>query len=141
MAAKAMTAEQVQAMVADGMADGEIGAAFGRARRTVQHFRTRHGIPAARPVGMRGVYRPGAEAATPDAPPRAKPITVAEFLLSKRKTVCPVCQLKEPVKLIVTDARKKGERQADILECLQVCYRVTIAPREYAAHFSGRHDP
>jgi len=75
------------------------------------------------------------------APQRAKPITIAEFLLNKRRAVCPVCQLKEPVKSLVLDAKKKGERQADIIEYLQVCHRITITPREFASHISGRHDP
>ncbi|MBA3836485.1 MAG: hypothetical protein C0499_02345 [Zymomonas sp.] len=140
----AMTVEQVQAMVASGMTDAQIGGACGVSRTTVQGFRARHGIKAAGPVGKtrRGEFVEVAVGEfAPAAPsPKTKPITVAEFLLGKRKAICPVCQLREPVKAIVADARKKGERQADILECLQVCYRVTITPRDYSAHFSGRHD-
>ena len=143
----AMTVEQVQAMVARGMTDAEIGNTYGLNRRSVQTFRARHGIAASRPVGQ---TRRG-EAPThfteiavgeyvPTPTPTKKPITVAEFLLNKRKAVCPVCQLKEPVKAAVMDAKKKGERTADILEYLQAVHRITILPRDYTSHFAGRHD-
>lgn len=143
----AMTVEQVQAMLASGATDTEIGDAFGLNRRSVQHFRTKHGLAASRPVGK---TRRG-DAPThfteiavgeyvPTTVPTKKPITVAEFLLNKRKAVCPVCQLKEPIKAAVMDAKKKGERTADILEYLQVVHRVTILPRDYTSHFAGRHD-
>jgi len=142
-----MTSETVAQMIAEGMTDAEIGAVFGRERRTVQSFRRTHGIPAARPIGKtrRGEAAPVGAAVSvvpqTDSPLRAKPITIAEFLLNKKRAVCPVCQLKEPVKALVQDAKKKGERTADILEYLQVCHRITITPREFASHVSGRHDP
>ena len=137
-----VTADWLQAQVHRGMTDAQIGAAAGLARNTIQGMRGRYGIAAARPVGK---TRRGEDAPVVDEPPpaptaKSKPITVAEFLLNKRRAVCPVCQLKEAVKAVVLDARKKGERQADILECLEVCYRVTVTPRDYTAHFSGRHD-
>lgn len=143
----AMTVEQVQAMVASGATDTEIGTVFGLNRRSVQTFRARHGIAASRPAGQtrRGEARAhltevavGEHVPTPAL--TKKPITVAEFLLNKRKAVCPVCQLKEPVKAAVVEAKKKGERTADILEYLQAVHRVTIAPRDYQAHFTSRHD-
>lgn len=143
MAAGAMTVGQVQAMAARGLTDGEIGAAFHRARRTVQNFRATHGITTARPAGKtrRGAAPARAKITPPPADtPRAKPITIAEFLLNKRRAVCPVCQLKEPVKSLVVDAKKKGEKQANIIEYLQACHRITITPREFAQHVSGRHE-
>ena len=139
-----MTVEQVREMVDGGMTDSEIATALGSVRQSVQTFRKRHGIPAGRPVGQnkRGEFTEVAvgEFAPVEPHPKSKPLSVAEFLLNKRKAICPVCQLKEPVKAAVTEAKKKGERTADILEYLQVCHRVTIAPRDYQAHFTSRHD-
>jgi hypothetical protein len=140
-----MTVEQVRTMVERGMTDTEIGAHYGRERRTVQSFRRNHGIEAIRSVGQ---TRRGESSVTPapfvaastDTPPTKKPLSVAEFLLNKRKAVCPVCQLKEPIKAAVIDAKKKGERTMDILEYLQACHRITIQPRDYQAHFTSRHD-
>ncbi len=129
-----MTVEQVQAMVTQGMTDTEIGRAVGRERRTVQSFRAKHGIQSARPVG-RNTRHLGLPVTTTD-----HPISVAEFLLNKRRAVCPVCQLKEPVKAMVMEAKKKGERQSDIIEYLRECHRVTVTPRDFSAHVSGRHD-
>lgn len=144
----AMTVEQVRALVASGKTDTEIGDAFGVNRRTVQTFRARHRIAATRRVGQTrrgeatGSSQVFTEVAVGEFAPVAtkKTLSVAEFLLNKRKAVCPVCQLKEPIKAAVMDAKKKGERTADILEYLQVCYRITIQPRDYQAHFSSRHD-
>ena len=136
-----LTVEQVREMVASGMTDSEIGEAVGKNRRTVQNFRAAHQLPAAYQRGQnrRGDTPP--TVAPADLPsPKAKTLTVAEFLLNKRKAICPVCQLKEPVKAAVIEAKKKGERTSDILEYLQVCHRVTIAPRDYQAHFTSRHD-
>lgn len=134
-----MTVEQVQAMVARGVTDTEIAAQLGVHRVTVQKFRAKHHIPPAGPVGK--TKRSTTLPVTGEPPSPKKPITVAEFLLNKRKAVCPVCQLKEPVKAAVIDAKKKGERTADILEYLQVCHRITIQPRDYTSHFASRHDP
>ena len=137
-----VTADWLQAQVHRGMTDAQIGAAAGLARSTVQGMRGRYGIAAARPVGKtrRGEDAPAADEAPPAPTAKAKPITVAEFLLNKRRAVCPVCQLKEPVKAMVMDARKKGERQQDIIEYLHACHRVTVTPRDFSSHVSGRHD-
>lgn len=136
-----MTVEQVKKLVASGGTDAEIGAAVGRSRSAVQEFRAKHGIKAARKPGGITRREPAKSVAGEVAPaPKAKTLTVAEFLLNKRKAICPVCQLKEPVKAAVIEAKKKGERTADILEYLQVCHRVTIAPRDYQSHFTSRHD-
>lgn len=146
----AMTSEQVRDMVAHGDTDAEIGQRFGVNRRTVQGFRARHGIAASRPAGKtrRGAVvadgfvevAVGEFAPVPTPKTKTKNITVAEFLLDKRRAVCPVCQLKEPVKSLVMDARKKGERQADIIEYLHACHRITVTPRDFSSHVSGRHE-
>lgn len=141
-----LTVEQVREFLKSGMTDAEIGAKIGHHRTTVQQFRKAHNIPAARPVGKtRRGEAPAFEGVAvgeyvPTPAPTKKPITVAEFLLNKRKAVCPVCQLKEPIKAAVLDAKKKGERTADILEYLQAVHRITIQPRDYTVHFSSRHD-
>ena len=136
-------------MTERGMTDTEIGEVCGRDRRTVQGFRAKHGIRAAGPRGktrrgtpvtMNGIAVIEGAPATVVIAPQKKPITVAEFLLNKRRAVCPVCQLKEPIRAAVMDAKKKGERTADILEYLQVVHRITILPRDYTSHFAGRHD-
>lgn len=137
----AMTAEQVQAMVTQGLTDGEIGQSFGLERRTIQSFRNKHDIPTGRPIGRN--KRSEARRTRPDdAPPikPSKPITVSEFLLNKRRAVCPICQLKAPIKEMVMDAKKKGERQQDIIEYLRECHKITVTPRDFSAHVSGRHD-
>jgi hypothetical protein len=46
-----MTVEQVRELLESGKTDGEIGAIFGRDRRTVQSFRARYGLAASGPVG------------------------------------------------------------------------------------------
>lgn len=139
-----LTVEQVRKFLKSGMTDAEIGAKVGHHRTTIQQFRKTHHIPAARPVGKtrRGEAPAFEEVAVGEyAPaPSKKTLSVAEFLLNKRKAVCPVCQLKDPIKVAVMDAKKKGERTADILEYLQVCHRITIQPRDYTVHFSSRHD-
>lgn len=135
-----MTVDQVREMAARGMTDAEIGHVVGFDRRTVQRFRAKYGITATHPRGKtrRGETVPP----LPEhlAPPPVKTLTVAEFLLNKRRATCPICQLKPLVKAMVIDAKKKGERQADIIEYLHVCHRITITPREFASHISGRHD-
>jgi len=137
-----LTVDQVTELVGQGLTDAEIGMVLGKDRRTVQSFRKSRGIGASRPVGQTNRGRVADPIPLDPATPRpAKTITIAEFLLNKKRAVCPVCQLKEPVKSLVQDAKKKGERTADILEYLQVCHRVTITPREFASHISGRHDP
>lgn len=137
-----MTITAVKSLLAEGRTDSEIGAVFGRARSTVQGFRAKHGLSTGRPAGKtrRGGPVTALPVGTSESASGAKIITVAEFLLNKRRAVCPVCRLKEPVRALVADARKKGERQADIIEYLQVCHRVTITPREFAAHIASRHD-
>ena len=131
-----ITVEAVRELLAQGCSDAEIGERFGLSRSTAMRFRRSHGLASATPQGVR--HCP----AKTDAPPApsAKPITVAEFLLNKRRAVCPVCKLKDSVKAMVTDAKKKGERQADILEYLQAVHRITITPREFTAHAAGRHE-
>lgn len=135
-----MTVERVREMLQKGCTDTEIGAEFGTSRSTARRFRGRAELAPGSPAGVRR-YDRAAHAAAPVAQkPGEKPITVADFLLGKRRAVCPVCQLKEPVKSLVLDAKKKGERQADIIEYLKVVHRVTVTPREFASHISGRHD-
>jgi hypothetical protein len=73
------------------------------------------------------------------APKTATPLTVAEFLLNKKRAECPVCRLKEPARSLVLEAKKKGERQADIIEYLQAVHRIKVAPADFASHISQRH--
>ena len=96
-----LSVDHVRTMVANGATDSEIGDEFGVNRRTVQGFRARHQIAATRPVGKTTRTYPATPSDAPAAPPvapKVKPITIAEFLMNKRRAVCPVCQLKEPVK-------------------------------------------
>lgn len=141
--------ERVQELSVAGHTDQEIAASLGWCRSTVVRFRARHGIRAARPVGKTRRGEPGAtawpmptldDAPRPAATEGKRVLSVAEFLLNKRRALCPVCQLKDAVKAQVLEAKQKGERQADIIEYLQVCHRITITPREFASHVSGRHD-
>ena len=60
--------------------------------------------------------------------------------MQKKRAVCPVCRLANPVRALVSAARKGGRRQAEIIEYLQVCHRVKIAPPDFARHGSERHE-
>lgn len=132
----AFTVEQVTEMVAQGWTDAQIAAHFGKVRQTVQTFRKAHGIAASRPVGQttRG------ESAPPDSTPR-KAVSIDEFLMGKKRASCPVCNIKEPVRSMVIEAKKKGHRQSDIIEWLQACHRITITPQDLTAHQNQRHLP
>ena len=71
----------------------------------------------------------------------AAPISIAEFLLNKKRAVCPVCRLKPEIAALVTKARKDGERGADIVEYLQAVHKVKVDPADFARHISQRHIP
>ena len=128
-----LSLDEVRGLVAEGRTDAEIGAKFGKSRTTIQTFRAKHSIPAAGPVGAnRGVRAEKGEPA---------PISIAEFLLNKKRAVCPVCRLKPDVAALVTKARKDGERGADIVEYLQAVHKVKVDPADFARHISQRHIP
>lgn len=135
MSTSAFTVEQVTELVARGWTDAQIGEHFGRARSSVQTFRRNHGIPAAGPVGANRRSEVPA-----DAPPR-KLTSLDEFLMQKKRAACPVCNIKEPVRSMVIEAKKKGHKQSDIIEWLQACHRITITPQELTAHQNQRHLP
>ena len=71
----------------------------------------------------------------------ADPISIAEFLLNKKRAVCPICRLKPEVAALVAKARKDGERGADIIDYLQEVHKVKIAPSDLSAHVNARHIP
>jgi hypothetical protein len=134
-----ITVEAVRKLLAGGATDAEVGAAFGLSRSTAMRFRQKHGLAPSGPVGVRGDRRDGAR---PVAPPKADaPISIAEFLLNKKRAVCPVCRLKPEVAALVTKARKDGERGADIVEYLQAIHKVKVDPADFARHISQRHIP
>jgi hypothetical protein len=64
-----------------------------------------------------------------------------EFLMQKKRAACPVCSIKEPVRSMVQEAKKKGHKQSDIIEWLQACHRITVTPQELTAHMAQRHIP
>jgi len=139
MSTSAFTVEQVTELLGQGLTDSEIGLAFNRNRRSVQHFRDKHGLAASRPVGQ---TNRGREVAPQDpALPRPKLTSIDEFLMGKKRASCPVCNIKEPVRSMVAEAKKKGHKQSDIIEWLQACHRITVTPQELAAHSNQRHLP
>ena len=133
-----LTPEAVRPLVKQGMTDAQIAAQLGKSRTTVQSFRAKHGIVASRPVGQTA-SRPGDGTTKPT--PEAAPISIAEFLLNKKRAVCPVCRLKPEVAALVTKARKDGERGVDIVEYLQAVHKVKVDPADFARHISQRHIP
>ncbi len=139
MSTSAFTVEQVTELVGQGMTDAEIGAHFGKIRQTVQTFRKKHGIPPAGPVGRNARWAEPAPQ-TDSSPPR-KLTSLDEFLMQKKRAACPVCNIKEPVRTMVLEAKKKGHRQSDIIEWLQACHRITITPQDLTAHANQRHLP
>jgi hypothetical protein len=61
--------------------------------------------------------------------------------MQKKRASCPVCSIREPVRAMMFDAKKKGHRQSDIIEWLQACHRIAVTPQELTAHFAQRHIP
>lgn len=60
--------------------------------------------------------------------------------MAKRRAGCPVCKLPLAARHAIAEARKKRERQVDIIEWLQVAYKVKLTPADFMAHTNGRHE-
>lgn len=75
-----------------------------------------------------------------DAHKQASPISLDEYLMQKKRAGCAICRLPLEARAEIKKAREKRERQADIIEWLQVAYKAKIVPADFTSHVSGRHE-